>query len=67
MNTHTLPELLPPDLLLPDEAAEMLRVSKSALFSMVKRGELPFIRLSVRRLRFSREQLLSYISDRSSG
>lgn len=44
-------------LLLPVEAADMLRLSKSALYSAVYRGQIPGVVRVGRRLRFNRAEL----------
>ena len=48
------------DLLTVDQAAEFLNLAKPTVYSMVSRGELPYMKRS-KRLYFSREDLVSYI------
>ena len=45
-----------------DQAAEFLNLAKSTVYSMVSRGELPYMKRS-KRLYFSREDLIAYIRD----
>ena len=45
-----------------DQAAEFLNLAKPTVYSMVSRGELPYMKRS-KRLYFSREDLLAYIRD----
>ena len=45
-----------------DQAAEFLNLAKPTIYSMVSRGEIPYMKRS-KRLYFSREDLLAYIRD----
>ena len=49
-------------LLTVDQAAEFLNLAKPTVYSMVSRGELPYMKRS-KRLYFSREDLMAYIRD----
>ena len=44
------------------QAAEFLNLAKPTVYSMVSRGELPYMKRS-KRLYFSREDLMAYIRD----
>ncbi len=48
-------------LLKPQEVRQLLGISKSTLYRMVERQEIPYLRISSR-LRFSRQQLADYLS-----
>ena len=52
------------DLLTPVEAAAYLRISRSALYSLIQRQEVPHVRLSPRCVRLSRASLLKWIHER---
>ena len=54
-NLHDLPVILRVS-----EVAEVLRVDPDTVYSMVRRGELPVIRVG-RAFRFSREQLVRFV------
>ena len=45
-----------------DQAAEFLNLAKPTVYSMVSRGELPYMKRS-KRLYFSRKDLIAYIRD----
>ena len=51
-----------PDLLTTEEVAEILRVSRKAVYCMVDRGEIPGVTRIGRRLRFNRATLLAWLS-----
>ena len=51
----------PPPLLTADELAEFLRLTRSAVYTMVARGELPGVVKIGRRLRFRREAVLEWL------
>ncbi len=46
-----------------DEVAALLRVSKTSVYRLVERRELPFCRVG-RSLRFTRQDLDAYLADR---
>ena len=50
-----------PMFLTPCEAARLLRTSKGAIYCLVKRREIPVIRIG-RRLLFDREELLRWLA-----
>ena len=52
-------------LLRASEAAEFLNTSKAALYDLVRRRAIPFVRLSERRIRFSREALEKWVTTSS--
>ena len=54
-NLHDLPMILRVS-----EVAEVLRVDPDTVYSMVRRGELPVIRVG-RAFRFSRDQLMQFV------
>ena len=57
----------PPDnrtLLTVTEAAEMLRISRALAYQMVRRGELPTVRVS-HLIRIPHARLIRWIEDRS--
>ena len=54
-NLHELPMILRVS-----EVAEVLRVDPDTVYSMVRRGELPVIRVG-RAFRFSRDQLMQFV------
>lgn len=55
-----------PSLLTIEEVAEILRVSKTSVYRLVERCELPFCRVG-RTLRFTRKDLESYLAARRVG
>lgn len=61
METTYAPE--PMQLLTPREAAELLRVSRSWLYTEVREGRLPYVRLADGNgpLRFIQGELLEYV------
>lgn len=48
------------DILTVDEAAEFLRLSRAAIYKLLRRGEIPAAKV-LDRWRFSRRQLLAWI------
>ena len=46
------------------EAADYLHVGRSTLYDLVGRGELPFVRLSPRCVRFRRQDLEEFVDAR---
>jgi excisionase family DNA binding protein len=51
-------------LLRPKDAAEVLGVSERYLSSLSRRGELPFVRMGKRAIRYSRLDLAAFIDRR---
>lgn len=51
-------------LLTVQQACDMLRVSRSTLYRMVKRGELPCVRLGARTVRFAVSDLRAYLAQK---
>lgn len=49
------------DLLTPDEVASRLKISKYTVYEMVKRGDLPAVRIG-RKMRFNEKDLAAYIT-----
>ena len=52
-----------PYLLCTDEVAQLLRVSRKAVYCMVDRGEIPGVTKIGRRIRFHRDDLLAWLED----
>lgn len=52
-----------PFLLRTDEAAKFLNVSRNTLYELVRRGEIPFLRVS-KSIRFSRDGLIAWVQSR---
>ena len=52
-----------PYLLCADEVAQLLRVSRKAVYCMVDRGEIPGVTKIGRRIRFHRDDLLAWLED----
>ena len=52
---------VPPNLLTPDEVAELLRVSKTSIYRLVERREIRFFRVCGL-LRFDRTDLTRFLS-----
>ena len=50
-----------PQFLTPDEVADLLRISKRAVYSMAHRGQLPGVSTFGRRLRFRRDAMLTWL------
>ena len=48
-----------------EEAANFLRTTKSAIYQMVQRGQIPFHRQLVRRIRFFKEELIVWLERKS--
>jgi len=61
-DTATVPSTLHdlPMILRVSEVAEVLRVDPDTVYSMIRRGELPVIRVG-RAFRFSRDQLMRFV------
>ncbi|NVB37269.1 helix-turn-helix domain-containing protein [Pseudenhygromyxa sp. WMMC2535] len=51
-----------PLLLQADEVAQLLRVSRKAVYAMVERGEIPGVTKLGRRLRFRRDALEAWLA-----
>ena len=47
------------------EAADFLRTTKSAIYAMVQRRQIPFHRLSGRRIKFFKEELVEILKQNS--
>ncbi len=56
----------PPEVMKVSEVAELLRVDRKTIYSMVQRGRLPGARRLGRSLRFSRSALLAWLADAES-
>ena len=46
------------------EASEFLRTTKSGLYAMVQRRQIPFIRVGKRRILFFKEDLIEFLEKR---
>ena len=55
-----------PELFIPREVAELLRTSRSAVYAMVERGQLPGVTRIGRRLLFRRDALLHWLDRKSA-
>jgi excisionase family DNA binding protein len=53
-----------PPLLKAEEVAELLRTSRKAIYAMVERGSIPYVRVSPKRVLFERDELLAWIDER---
>ena len=60
--TMRSPERLP-EVMKVNEVAEMLRVDRKTIYSMVERGQIPGVRRLGRCLRFSRRALVRWLDD----
>lgn len=56
MSTNQLPAILTAD-----EVADLMRVNRKTVYEAVKRGEIPGVVKVGRSLRFSRDELLSWL------
>lgn len=56
-------ELPPPDVLVVDEVARLLRLNRKTVYAMVQRGEIPGARWCGRALRFSRAAVLAWLAE----
>jgi len=54
--------ITPKKVLRPNEAAEYLSVSRSTLYDLCQRRELPYVRIGPRGLRILREDLDTYLA-----
>lgn len=54
-----------PDLLTEKQAAERLRVCTKTLYNMRRRGEIPFVRLKGRVIRYRIQDLDAFIASRT--
>jgi len=45
-----------------DQAAELLNVTKQALYAMVKRDQIPYMRMTKRTVRFDKNELLGWLN-----
>lgn len=55
------------DLLKPIEAAAYLKISRAAIYALIQRGEIPYVRLSARTVRLSRSRLDGWLLEREQG
>ena len=53
-----------PVLLTPDEVAELLRTSRSAVYAMTERGQLPGVTRLGRRVLYRRDVLLDWLDQK---
>ena len=47
------------------DTAELLGLKTSTLYAMVSRQQIPYVRLGKRLVRFDRDQLLAWLSERT--
>jgi excisionase family DNA binding protein len=52
-----------PEVLTPDEVAEILRVSRRKINQLVADEALPFVRIGKRRIRFKREAIMKWFRE----
>lgn len=52
-----------PRLLTPEEIADLLRISRKAVYAMAARGQLPGVIRLGRRLRFDREAVMLWLDE----
>lgn len=57
----------PNSLMTPDEASRFLGMSKSTLYKYTHLGTIPFIKVSHKCIRFSRDELDQWIRERRRG
>ena len=55
-----------PELLTPDEVADLLRTTRSAVYAMAERGQLPGQTRIGRRLLFRRDALVDWLGQKSA-
>lgn len=53
-----------PPLLKAEEVAELLRTTRKAIYAMVERGSIPYVRVSPKRVLFDRDELLRWLDER---
>jgi excisionase family DNA binding protein len=51
------------EILTPNEVAEVLRVSRRKINQLVAEGQIPFIRIGKRRIRFKREAIMKWFRE----
>ena len=51
----------PPEVITVDEAADLLRVDRRTVYSLIKRGKIPGVRRVGRSIRLSRTKLLAWL------
>jgi excisionase family DNA binding protein len=56
-----------PDVLTPADAARLLRVSKNLVYTLLREGKLPAIKIGQRRYRLLRSVLLEWMADQAKG
>lgn len=52
----------PTDIMSPDEVAALLQIERRTVLEYAKRGELPSIRISERKIRFHRDDVNEFIA-----
>jgi excisionase family DNA binding protein len=55
-----------PRILTPDDVAEILRVSRRKINQLVAAGEIPFVRIGKRRIRFNREAVVKWFREENT-
>jgi len=49
------------ELLKTKEVCELLRINKQTLFNLIRKGKIPYIKLSDRCLRFTKDEVIAYL------
>ena len=55
-----------PEVLTPNDVAEILRVSRSKINQLVAADGIPFVRIGKRRIRFNREAVMKWFREQES-
>ena len=52
-----------PEVLTPNEVAEIFRLSRRKINQLVAAGQIPFVRIGKRRIRFNREAVMKWFRE----
>jgi len=52
-----------PEILTPNEVADILRVSRRKINQLVAEGQIPCVRIGKRRIRFNRETVMKWVRE----
>jgi len=55
-----------PEVLTPNDVAEILRVSRSKINQLIAADGIPFVRIGKRRIRFNREAVMKWFREQES-